>query len=57
MEAGLAFLALPIAGYALIAARLERFSVGPALVFMAIGPSRLLRRPPPAFGVAACIRL
>ena len=37
MEAELAILALLVAGYALIAARLERFSVGPAFVFLAIG--------------------
>ena len=27
----------PVAGYALVAARLERFSIGPSLVFLAIG--------------------
>ncbi len=37
MEIELAFLALLVAGYALVAARLDRFSVGPALAFMAIG--------------------
>ena len=37
METELAILALLIAGYALIARRLERFSIGPALVFVAIG--------------------
>ena len=37
MEIGLAIIALLIAGYALIAARLERLSVGPALAFVAIG--------------------
>jgi NhaP-type Na+/H+ or K+/H+ antiporter len=37
VEADLALLALLVAGYALIAARLERFSVGSALVFLLIG--------------------
>ncbi len=37
MEADLAILALAVAGYALIARRLERFSVGPAFVFLVIG--------------------
>ena len=37
MEAELAILALLVAGYALIAARLDRFSVGPAIVFLFIG--------------------
>ena len=37
METELAILALLVAGYALIAARLDRLSVGPALAFMAIG--------------------
>ncbi len=37
METELALLALLVAGYALIAARLDRLSVGPALAFMAIG--------------------
>lgn len=37
MEAELAFLALLVAAYALIAARLDRFSVGAALVFVLIG--------------------
>ena len=37
MEIELAILALLVAGYALIAARLDRLSVGPALAFMAIG--------------------
>jgi NhaP-type Na+/H+ or K+/H+ antiporter len=37
MEADLAILALLVAGYALVAARLERFSVGSALVFLLIG--------------------
>jgi NhaP-type Na+/H+ or K+/H+ antiporter len=37
MEAELALLALLVAGYALVAARLERFSIGPSLVFLVIG--------------------
>jgi NhaP-type Na+/H+ or K+/H+ antiporter len=37
MEADLAVLALLVAAYALVAARLDRFSVGPALVFVLIG--------------------
>ena len=37
MDEDLAFLALLVAGYALIAARLERLSIGPALVFLFIG--------------------
>ena len=37
METELAILALMVAGYALIAARLDRLSVGPALAFVAIG--------------------
>jgi NhaP-type Na+/H+ or K+/H+ antiporter len=37
MEAELAILALLVAGYGLIAARLEQFSFGPALVFLVIG--------------------
>jgi len=37
MEAELALLALLVAGYALVAARLERLSIGPSLVFLAIG--------------------
>ncbi len=37
MEIGLAIIALLIAGYALVAARLERLSIGPALAFVAIG--------------------
>ena len=37
MEAELAILAVLVAAYALVAARLDRFSVGPALVFVAIG--------------------
>jgi NhaP-type Na+/H+ or K+/H+ antiporter len=37
MEADLALLALLVAGYALVAARLERFSIGPSLVFLLIG--------------------
>jgi NhaP-type Na+/H+ or K+/H+ antiporter len=37
MEAELAILALLVAGYALIADRLDRFSVGPAIVFLFIG--------------------
>lgn len=37
MEAELALLALLLAGYALIAARLDRLSIGPALVFLLIG--------------------
>ncbi|MET0771729.1 MAG: cation:proton antiporter [Candidatus Limnocylindrales bacterium] len=37
METHLAILALLIAGYALVAARLGRLSVGPALAFVAIG--------------------
>ena len=37
MEIELAILALLVAGYALIAARLDRLSIGPALAFMAIG--------------------
>ena len=37
MEMELAILALLVAGYALLAARLDRLSVGPALAFMAIG--------------------
>jgi NhaP-type Na+/H+ or K+/H+ antiporter len=37
MEAELALLALLVAGYALVAARLERLSIGPSLVFLLIG--------------------
>jgi NhaP-type Na+/H+ or K+/H+ antiporter len=37
MESQLAILALLVAGYALVARRLERSSVGPALVFVVIG--------------------
>jgi sodium/hydrogen antiporter len=37
MEGDLAVLALLVAAYALVAARLERWSIGPALVFMLIG--------------------
>ena len=37
MEADLALLALLVAGYALVAARLERLSIGPSLVFLLIG--------------------
>ena len=37
MQAEMAILALLVAGYALVARRLERFSVGPALVFVVIG--------------------
>ncbi len=37
MEADLALLALLVAGYALVAARLERWSIGPSLVFLLIG--------------------
>jgi sodium/hydrogen antiporter len=37
MEADLALLALLVAGYSLVAARLERLSIGPPLVFLAIG--------------------
>jgi sodium/hydrogen antiporter len=37
VEAELAILALLIAGYALVAGRLERFSVGPAFVFLVFG--------------------
>jgi sodium/hydrogen antiporter len=37
VETDLAILALLVAGYALIAGRLERFSVGPAFVFLIIG--------------------
>jgi NhaP-type Na+/H+ or K+/H+ antiporter len=37
METELAILGLLVAGYALIAARLDRLSVGPALAFVAIG--------------------
>lgn len=37
MEAELAILALLVAGYALMADRLARFSVGPAFVFLVIG--------------------
>ena len=37
MESEFALLALLVAGYALIAARLERVSVGPALAFIVIG--------------------
>jgi sodium/hydrogen antiporter len=37
VEIGLAIIALLIAGYALVAARLERLSIGPALAFVAIG--------------------
>ncbi len=37
MESELAVLALLVAGYALIAARLDRLSIGPALAFLAIG--------------------
>jgi hypothetical protein len=33
MEAEFALLALLVAGYALVAARLERLSIGPSLVF------------------------
>jgi sodium/hydrogen antiporter len=37
MQSELALLALLVAGYALIAARLDRYSVGPALTFLLIG--------------------
>ncbi|MCJ7712753.1 MAG: cation:proton antiporter, partial [Chloroflexi bacterium] len=37
MEADLALLALLVAGYALVAGRLERFSIGPSVVFLLIG--------------------
>jgi NhaP-type Na+/H+ or K+/H+ antiporter len=37
VETELAVLALLVAGYALIAARLDRLSIGPALAFLAIG--------------------
>ena len=37
METGLALLAVLVAGYALVAARLDRLSIGPALAFVAIG--------------------
>jgi NhaP-type Na+/H+ or K+/H+ antiporter len=37
VTADLAILALLIAGYALVAARLDRWSIGPALVFVTIG--------------------
>ena len=37
MAANLAILALLVAGYALVAARLDRLSVGPAFAFVAIG--------------------
>jgi NhaP-type Na+/H+ or K+/H+ antiporter len=37
MEAEFALLALLVAGYALVAARLERLSIGPSLVFLVIG--------------------
>ena len=37
METELALLALLVAGYALVAARLDRLSIGPALAFLAIG--------------------
>lgn len=37
MEIELAVLALLLAGYALIAARLDRLSIGPAIAFLAIG--------------------
>ena len=37
VEIELAVLALLVAGYALVAARLDRLSIGPALAFMAIG--------------------
>ena len=37
MEPQWALLAILLAGYALIAARLDRLSVGPALAFVAIG--------------------
>ncbi len=37
MEGDLALLALMVAGYALVAARLDRLSVGPSLVFMVMG--------------------
>ena len=44
MEAEVALLALLVGGYALIAARLERFSVGRALVLLVIGIVDLGRR-------------
>ncbi len=37
MEVGIALLALVVAGYALVAARLNRLSVGPAFFFVAVG--------------------
>ena len=37
VEMELAIIALLVAGYALVAARLDRLSIGPALAFMAIG--------------------
>ena len=37
MQTELAVLALLVAGYALVAARLDRLSIGPALAFLAIG--------------------
>ncbi len=37
MPADLAVLALLLAGYALVAARLDRYSIGPAMAFVAIG--------------------
>ncbi|MFL5646710.1 MAG: cation:proton antiporter, partial [Chloroflexota bacterium] len=37
MEIELAVLALLVAGYALVAARLDRWSIGPALAFLLIG--------------------
>ena len=37
MELGIALLALLVAGYALVAARLNRLSIGPALFFVVVG--------------------
>jgi NhaP-type Na+/H+ or K+/H+ antiporter len=37
MESGIALLALLVAGYALVAARLNRLSIGPALFFVVVG--------------------
>ena len=37
MEIGVAAFALLLAGYALIANRLDQLSIGPALVFVAVG--------------------
>ena len=62
MSAELALLALLLAAYALVAARLERLSIGPAMAFVAIGlivsedllgPVSL--EPGPVAGVAQCV--